>query len=85
MADIPFMEKNDVSIRPAKRQIRLGEDVSSYGSLQTPVDRHAVRRVHMLIAQDKDTVWPGEHIELELPPDLCDVDCELAVELRVDT
>lgn len=38
LAGSPFMEKNDVSIRPAKRQIRLGEDVYSYGSFQTSVD-----------------------------------------------
>ncbi len=85
VAGIPFMEKNDVSIRPAKRQICLNEDVYSYGSLQTPMDKHAMRRVHVLRAQDKCTVWPGDYIELELPPELCDVDCELAIEPHMDT
>ena len=84
LAGIPFMEKNDVSIRPAKHQICLSEDTYSSGTLQTPMDRHAVWRAHVLHAPDKYTVWPGEYIELELPPELCNVDCELAIEPHVD-
>ncbi|KAJ8388921.1 hypothetical protein AAFF_G00126770 [Aldrovandia affinis] len=80
LAGIPFMEKNDVSIRPAKHQICLGDDVYRYGTYHTSTDRHAVQRAHVLRAPAKSTVWPGEYIELDLPPDLCDVDGELAVE-----
>ncbi|KAJ8377293.1 hypothetical protein AAFF_G00261420 [Aldrovandia affinis] len=84
LAGIPFMEKNDVSIRPAKHQICLGDDVYRYGTYHTSTDRHAVRRAHVLRAPAKSTVWPGEYIELDLPPDLCDVDGELAVEPHID-
>ncbi|KAJ8396457.1 hypothetical protein AAFF_G00017630 [Aldrovandia affinis] len=84
LAGIPFMEKNDVSIRPAKHQICLGDDVYRYGTYHTSTDRHAVRRAHVLRAPAKSTVWPGEYIELDLPPDLCDVDGELAAEPHID-
>ncbi|KAJ8366630.1 hypothetical protein AAFF_G00348290 [Aldrovandia affinis] len=84
LAGIPFMEKNDVSIRPAKHQICLGDDVYRYGTYHTSTDRHAVRRAHVLRAPAKSTVWPGDYIELDLPPDLCDVDGELAVEPHID-
>ncbi|KAJ8400994.1 hypothetical protein AAFF_G00389510 [Aldrovandia affinis] len=84
LAGIPFMEKNDVSIRPAKHQICLGDDVYRYGTYHTATDRHAVRHAHVLRAPAKSTVWPGDYIELDLPPDLCDVDGELAVEPHID-
>ncbi|KAJ8414133.1 hypothetical protein AAFF_G00067310 [Aldrovandia affinis] len=84
LAGIPFMEKNYVSIRPAKHQICLGDDVYRYGTYHTSTDRHAVRRAHVLRAPAKSTVWPGDYIELDLPPDLCGVDGELAVEPHID-
>ena len=48
------------------------------------MDKYAVRRAHVLRAPVKATVWPGEYIELDLPPELRDVDCELAVEPHAD-
>ena len=83
LAGIPFMVKNDVSIRPAKHQVCVGENTYYYGN-QHKGDRHAVRRAHVLSAPDKSTVWPGKYIELDLPADLCDVEGELAVEPHVD-
>lgn len=84
LAGILFMEKNDITIRPAKRRICLGDDVYSYGCLQTTMDRHAERRAHVLRAPRKDMVWPGEYIEVELPPELLDLDSELAIEPHVN-
>ncbi|KAJ8417103.1 hypothetical protein AAFF_G00283300 [Aldrovandia affinis] len=57
---------------------------TAYGTYHTSTDRHAVRRAHVLRAPAKSTVWPGDYIELDLPPDLCDVDGELAVEPHID-
>ncbi|KAL2088290.1 hypothetical protein ACEWY4_015189 [Coilia grayii] len=85
LAGIPFMEVNDVSIRPAKHQVCLGDNVFCYGSNRTAVDRHAVQRAHVLRVSAKAAIWPGEYIELDLPPELCDLDGELAVEPHIDT
>ncbi|KAL2076333.1 hypothetical protein ACEWY4_028085 [Coilia grayii] len=85
LAGIPFMEVNDVSIRPAKHQVCLGDNVFCYGSNRTAVDRHAVQRAHVLRVSAKAAIWPGEYIELDLPPELCDLEGELAVEPHIDT
>lgn len=85
LAGILFMEKNDISVRPARQQICVQDDMYRYGFCQTPMDRHAVRRAHILRAQAKTTVWPGEYIELELPAELRGVEGELAVEPHVGT
>lgn len=73
LAGTPFMELNDVSVRPAKRQICIGGDiVITYGS-QSSSNRksHAIRRAHVLRAPPHPTVlWPGEFVELSLPADL---------------
>lgn len=83
LAGIPFMTQNDVSVRPAKHQVCLGENIYSYGAHTDASGGHAVRRAHVIRAQAKATVWPGEYIELELPPDLCDMDKELAIEPHI--
>lgn len=85
LAGIPFMTQNDVSVRPAKHQVCLGDNIYSYGSQTVATDRHAVRRAHVIRAHARATVWPGEYIELDLPPDLCDGDKELAIEPHVGT
>ena len=49
LAGIPFMERNDISIRPAKREIVIaGHSTYSYGSQDPSTARHAIRRTHVL-------------------------------------
>ena len=73
LAGTPFMERNDVAVRPAKRQVFIGDDiVITYGSQSLSGKKsHAVRRAHVLRAPPRPTVlWPGEFVELSLPPEL---------------
>lgn len=50
LAGIPFMMKNDVSVRPARHQVCLGEDVYSYGADSVSVDRHVVWHAQVIRA-----------------------------------
>ena len=78
------MERNDVAIRPAKRQIMLDDGtVYSYGSVgKSKGTGHAVRRAHVLRAPSQTmTLWPGDFLELALPPQFAD-DESLALEPR---
>ena len=61
LAGTPFMEVNDITIRPAKRIITLADGTTyTYGTTQRALNRHAVRRVHVLRAPPTNTtVWPG--------------------------
>lgn len=58
LAGTPFMEVNDVSIRHAKHQIIIGDNIiCTYGTSTTTVGRkHAIRRAHVLRAISSDTV-----------------------------
>ena len=74
LAGTPFMERNDVAIRPAKCQITLDDGtVYSYGSTGKSKTGHGVRRAHVLRAPSKTmTLRPGEFLELALPPQFAD-------------
>ena len=86
LAGTPFMERNDVAIRPAKRQILLHDGmVYSYGSHGRSTVSHSVRRAHVLRAPSRTmTLWPGDFLELALPPEFRDDDT-LALEPRIDS
>ncbi len=81
------METNDISIRPAKRQIILADGTTYlYGSEGKPLSNHTVRRAHVLRAPSHSTtVWPGEFIEVQLPRDVFTNDNLFALEPRIDT
>jgi hypothetical protein len=82
LAGIPFMEENDITIRPAKQQIILGNGtIYSYGCASTDDSSHSVRRIHLLRAPAKKSIiWPGEFLEIRLPEPLTDTDSDLAIE-----
>ncbi len=84
LAGIPFMECNDISIRPAKHQVCVASDTYEYGANRTYGDGHAIRRAHVLRATSSHTVWPGEFVELELPAEFAKVNEELAIEPHED-
>lgn len=76
----PFMEHNDVAIRPAKREIILGDGTTyHYGSTNNVNANHSVRCVVLRAPPATTTVWPGDFIELKLPED-SPPDSEYAVE-----
>ena len=85
LAGTPFMESNDIAVRPAKRQVMLGDDTTYlYGSIGKPTDTHSIRRTHVLRVPVSTTVWPGEFIEVDLPGDIPS-DCDYALEPRIDS
>ena len=71
LAGTPFMEINDVAIHPAKRSISLADGTTyTYGMTDNALNRHAIRRAHVLRAPSTNTtVWPGEYVEVNLPAD----------------
>ena len=89
LAGIPFMESNDIGVRPAKRSIIFGDgSTATYGSLPAP-PRHGVpmnvRRATILRAPGNlSTIWPGDFVEVVVPRE-CSDECEtFAVEPRSD-
>ena len=56
LAGIPFMERNDIAIRPAKHEISLGnKSTVTYSSSSNPLDHHLIRRTHVLRAPPQKT------------------------------
>ena len=86
LAGIPFMERNDIAIRPSKREVFVGSDaIFTYGSVENPSElRHSIRRAHVLRAPTHaTTVWPGEFLEVDIPSDVYSADEIVAIEPRV--
>ena len=79
------MEANDVAMRPAKREVLLGNgSVYTYGSKTPSSPLPTVRRAFVLHAPTPSkTVWPGEFLEVQLPDD-APPDSEYALEPRTD-
>ena len=71
LAGTPFMETNDITIRPAKQQVILGDrSVHHYGLHQPAAVRSAARRAIVLRSPPSSTtIWPGEFLEVNLPSD----------------
>ena len=86
LAGTPFLVSNDISIRPAKSQITIGETVIHYGDDNANrSQRHTVRRAQAYVLRapaSSTTVWPGDYIELSIPSVLDDL--VVAVEPRND-
>ena len=86
LAGTPFLVSNDISIRPAKSQITIGETVIHYGDDNANRSQcHTVRRAQAYVLRapaSSTTVWPGDYIELSIPSVLDDL--VVAVEPRND-
>jgi hypothetical protein len=81
LAGTPFMEANDISVRPARRTVLICDTSYTYGSNKTKSP--AVRRAVVLRAPSTTTtIWPGEFIEIALPD--CIADNVYALEPRTD-
>ena len=88
LAGVPFMDTNDIAIRPAKHQVILQDGtIYQYGPRSS--DRHnscAVRRTQACVVRAPNfatTIWPGDFIEIDIPSGFPD-DTSLAVEPRFD-
>ena len=73
LAGTPFLIANDISVRPAKCQVRIQDsEVVHYEHNSDPTTAsHAVRRAqcYTLRAPPSTTVlWPGDYVELDFPP-----------------
>ena len=88
LAGVPFMEENDIAVRPKNKQISIGNDCCfNYGN-DTPASsstgtRH---RSAVLRCTAKTTVWPGDFLDVPVPvaqPSLKDT--LVAVEPHIDS
>ena len=85
LAGTPFMETNDIAVRPAKRQVILGDgSIHNYGSHQpAAVSSAACRAIVLRSPSSSTTIWPGEFLEVDLPHD-APRDSVYALEPRTD-
>ena len=79
------MESTDIAVRPAKRQVILGDGtIHNYGSQQPVTINSTPRRAIVLRSPPTSTtIWPGEFLELGLPSD-APPDSVYALEPRTD-
>ena len=87
LAGVPFMDVNDITIRPSKRQVILNDNtVIEYASNNRSHTPHAVRYIssHILRTTASTTVLPGEFLEVDAPSCLPG-DMLYAIEPRADT
>ena len=87
LAGIPFMARIDISIRPAKHQITIGDtDVVHYDNPTLNSPQNHVRRTQAFVLRSGSSstvIWPGNFIELSLPSDIAPDSC-LSVEPRIE-
>ena len=79
------MSTNDISVRPAKQQILIGDtNIVHYGTSKSD-SPNRVRRTQAFILKPEGTsvIWPGSYLEIALPSDL-QPECTLAIESRTD-
>ena len=79
------MSTNEISVRPAKQQIFIGDTNIVHCGTSPSVSPNCVRRTQAYILKPEATsvIWPGSYLELVLPSDL-QPECTLAIESRTD-
>ena len=83
LGGVPFMDKNDIQLRPAHNQITLPDDtVLRYNNLRR-LNKHSVRHTNagLLRAAESCTSWPGSFIQVSVP-ECCDSSDELFWNLK---
>lgn len=87
LAGIPFMTVNDITLRPAKNQIIIGDShVIYYKTMKDDTPQHRVRRAQGFVLRAPPvttTVWPGSFLEVDIPTDMHPEDT-VAIEPRTD-
>ncbi len=85
LAGIPFMIKNDVSVRPATNEVTIqGSRTFQYDQELPRSAHHVVRRTqaHLVRAPARATLWPGDYLEVSVPEGMAQEDL-VAVEPRL--
>ena len=72
LAGTPFLITNDITVRPAKCQVRIqdSEIIHYEPTDDTTTCSPAVRRAHIFTLRAPSSaavVWPGEYLELDMP------------------
>ena len=83
----PFMVRNDIGVRPAKREIEIGgSEVIHYGRPSRHTTRPTVRRTQSFLLRNshQTVVLPGEYVQFNTPLD-SDPDMLWALEPRLDS
>ena len=86
LAGILFMTTNDISLRPSKQQIIIGDSqIVSYGPSTPESSFNRVRRTQAVVLRSPTTsvIWPGEFLEIDIP-EYFGHDCTLSIEARPD-
>ena len=86
LAGNPFMTRNDIGVRPAKRQIEIGgTEIISYSSSSRHTRQPNVRRTQsfLLCNPNRTVVLLGEYVQFSTPSDV-DSDTLWALEPRLD-
>ena len=86
LAGNPFMVRNDIGVRPAKRQIEIGgTEIISYSSPSRHIRQPNVRRTQSFLLRNpnRTVVLPGEYLQFITPSD-ADSDTLWALEPRLD-
>ena len=86
LAGNPFMVRNDIGVRPAKRQIEIGgTEIISYSAPSRHTRQPSVRRTQSFLLRNpnRTVVLPGEYVLFSTPSD-ADADTLWALEPRLD-
>ena len=86
LAGNPFMVRNDIGVRPAKRQIEIGgTEITNYSSPSRHTRQPNVGRTQSFLLRNpnRTVVLPGEYVQFSTPSD-SDPDTLWALEPRID-
>ena len=82
LAGTPFMDSNDVWVRPRKKIVGIGDAVYQYKTCQSTSLTNRSVQVDLLRSPSGTTVWPGDYLEIQVPDQY--VDSEIGIEPRFD-
>ena len=80
------MTTNDISLRPSKQQITIGDSqIVSYGPSTPESSFNRVRRTQVVVLRSPTTsvIWAGKFLEIDISEDFS-LDCTLSIEARPD-
>ena len=80
----PFLEINDITVRPAKKRIIKGRDIVNYAS--TSFGHPTIRRIQTFLCRAPShptTTFPGEYVTIKTISDF--EDSTVAIEPRTDS
>lgn len=86
LAGVTFMAYNDISVRPSKHEINIGDnDKIVYSAFKSESENTNIRHVPPFVLRitSSAVVWPGEYLEVDILSDV-HADATLAIEKRYD-